>query len=67
VWVRLPEGMDSARLLDRAVSEAHVAFVPGAAFFHDGRGANTLRLSYSLAGEAEIEEGIARLGRLIRQ
>jgi len=67
VWVRLPEGMDGARLLDRAVSEAHVAFVPGAAFFHDGRGVNTLRLSYSLAGEAEIEEGIARLARLIRQ
>ena len=29
--------------------EAGVAFVPGAAFFHDGRGRNTLRLSYSLA------------------
>ena len=65
VWVRLPEGIDTARLLDRAVKEAGVAFVPGAAFFHDGRGRNTMRLSYSLAGEIEIGEGIARLARLI--
>ena len=42
-----------------------VAFVPGAAFFFDGRGRNTLRLSYSLASEAEIEDGIARLAKLI--
>lgn len=65
VWVRLPEGHDAARLLDRAVQEAGVAFVPGAAFFHDGRGRNTLRLSYSLASEVEIEAAIARLARLI--
>jgi DNA-binding transcriptional MocR family regulator len=65
VWVRLPEAVDAARLLDRAVEEAGIAFVPGAAFFHDGRGRNTLRLSYSLPSEAEIEDGIARLARLI--
>jgi DNA-binding transcriptional MocR family regulator len=65
VWVRLPGEVDAARLLDRAVREAGVAFVPGAAFFHDGRGGNTLRLSYSLAGEAEIADGVARLARLI--
>jgi hypothetical protein len=52
VWLRLPDGMDGASLLDRAVKEAGVAFVPGAAFFHDDRGRNTLRLSYSLATEA---------------
>jgi DNA-binding transcriptional MocR family regulator len=65
VWVRLPGEVDAARLLDRAVREAGVAFVPGAAFFHDGRSGNTLRLSYSLAGEAEIADGVARLARLI--
>jgi DNA-binding transcriptional MocR family regulator len=65
VWLRLPDGMDGASLLDRAVKEAGVAFVPGAAFFHDDRGRNTLRLSYSLATEAEIAEGIARLAKLI--
>ena len=65
VWVRLPEGVDAASLLDRAVNEANVAFVPGAAFFFDGRGRNTLRLSYSLPSEAEIEDGIARLAKLL--
>ena len=65
VWLRLPDGMDGASLLDRAVKEAGVAFVPGAAFFHDGRGRNALRLSYSLADAAQIEAGIARLARLI--
>lgn len=65
VWLRLPEGIDAAALLDRAVKEVGVAFVPGGAFFHDGRGRNTLRLSYSLPGEVEIEEGIARLAGLI--
>ena len=64
-WVRLPDVIDAAPLLDRAVAEARVAFVPGAAFFHDGRGRSALRLSYSLADEDQIEAGIARLARLI--
>ena len=65
VWVTLPERIDAAALLQRSLEEANVAFVPGGAFFFDGRARNTLRLSYSLAGEAEIARGIARLARLI--
>jgi len=65
VWLTLPEGCDAAKLLERCVDEAGVAFVPGGAFFFDGRGRNTLRLSFSLAGEAEIERGIAQLAKLI--
>ena len=52
-------------LLERAVKEARVAFVPGGAFFFDGRGRNTMRLSYSLPDEATIGEGIRRLASLI--
>jgi DNA-binding transcriptional MocR family regulator len=66
VWVTLPEGHDGAALLQRSLEEAQVAFVPGAAFHFDGRGRNTLRLSFSLAGEADIERGIARLGKMVR-
>jgi len=44
-----------------------LAFVPGAAFFFDGRGRNTLRLSYSLPGERDIDRGIAQLAQLIRE
>jgi DNA-binding transcriptional MocR family regulator len=45
--------------------EQGVAFVPGRAFHADGTGANTLRLSFSLADAAAIETGIGRLGKLI--
>ena len=65
VWAACPTASTRPELLERSVREAGVAFVPGAAFFHDGRGRNTMRLSYSLADEAEIATGIARLARLI--
>jgi DNA-binding transcriptional MocR family regulator len=65
VWLTLPEGHDAADLLQRSLREARVAFVPGGAFFHDERGRSTLRLSFSLPGEAEFDRGIAALARLI--
>lgn len=67
VWVTLPEGLDGAALLARSLETVKVAFVPGKAFFADGSGANTLRLSFSCANEAMIEEGISRLGKLISE
>jgi hypothetical protein len=66
VWATLPEAMSGVALLERAVEEAKVAFVPGAAFFHDGSGANTIRLSYSLPQGPAIAEGIGRLAALLR-
>jgi DNA-binding transcriptional MocR family regulator len=66
VWLTLPETISGAALLERAVEEAKVAFVPGAAFFHDGSGTNTIRLSYSLPQEPTITEGIRRLAGLLR-
>jgi DNA-binding transcriptional MocR family regulator len=65
VWLTLPEGIDGAELLERAVREADVAFVPGRAFHADGSGANTIRLSYSLPTPAAINEGILRLAGLL--
>jgi DNA-binding transcriptional MocR family regulator len=65
VWVRLPEGLDGARLLEAALAEARVAFVPGAPFFAVGAEANTLRLSYSLPSPEDIEEGVRRLAHVI--
>jgi DNA-binding transcriptional MocR family regulator len=66
VWVTLPKGIEGAGLLAHALEHQKVAFVPGQAFFADGSEANTLRLSFSLADEAEIEDGMARLGAAIR-
>jgi DNA-binding transcriptional MocR family regulator len=65
IWVTLPEGMDGAKLLARSLESAKVAFVPGQAFFADGSGANTFRVSFSCANDQMIDEGISRLGRLI--
>lgn len=65
VWITLPEGMDGAALLARSLETERVAFVPGRAFFADGSGGNTIRLSFSRADDAAIDEGIKRLGRLI--
>lgn len=66
IWLTLPAGVSGASLLTRAVDEARVAFVPGAAFFHDGRGENTVRLSYSLPDISAIETGVRRLASLLR-
>jgi DNA-binding transcriptional MocR family regulator len=66
VWVELPSGMDGAHLLARALETERVAFVPGAAFYAREPKRNTLRLAFSLSDPAAIEEGMLRLGRLIR-
>jgi len=60
LWVTLPENLSATELLKRSV-ECKVAFVPGAAFFVDGTGENTLRLNYSNADAETIDEGIKRL------
>ncbi|QFT71890.1 PLP-dependent aminotransferase family protein [Ruegeria sp. THAF33] len=66
IWVTLPEGMVGSDLLARALDTVKVAFVPGQAFFPDGSGANTIRLSFSNSDEATIREGIRRLGEVLR-
>ena len=66
IWLTLPKGMDGAELLAKSLETERVAFVPGRAFFADGSNGNTLRLSFSCANEAQIDEGMKRLGRLIR-
>jgi 2-aminoadipate transaminase len=62
-WVTLP-GVDTVDLAGRAVEQG-VAAVPGRLFFPDERGADTLRLSFSMVDEEKIDEGIARLGSLL--
>jgi len=60
VWVSLPEGIDARRMLDASV-DAGVAYVPGAPFFVDGSGSNTLRLAFSKEEPAAIDLGITTL------
>lgn len=64
IWVKLPPGIDSMALLDKAIAD-NVAFVPGAPFFANEPQSNTLRLSFVTVPREKIEAGIARLGALI--
>ena len=59
--------MDGADLLAHALEHHKLAFVPGRAFFADGSGGNTLRLAFSCATEAMIDDGMKRLGAAIRE
>jgi 2-aminoadipate transaminase len=66
IWVTLPDYIDTTDLLARALDE-HVAFVPGRAAFLDGRGASSMRLNFSGVAEADIREGIRRIGEVVRE
>ncbi|MFK7835175.1 MAG: PLP-dependent aminotransferase family protein [Sulfitobacter sp.] len=66
IWVALPKHMDGGTLLRHALEHQRLAFVPGQAFFADRSGANTLRLSFSMADDTQIAKGMERLGAAIR-
>ncbi len=66
VWLRLPEGCDSAALLSTA-EKAGVSFVPGARFCAGRGGERHLRLAFSLLAANELAEGAVRLGALLNQ
>jgi 2-aminoadipate transaminase len=65
VWLKLPEGMDSEALLQRAL-QRDVAFVPGNAFFAErSKGQRYCRLNFSNAQPDRIREGIQRLASVL--
>ncbi|MFX4262437.1 PLP-dependent aminotransferase family protein [Pelotomaculum propionicicum] len=63
LWVTMPEHIDTIQLLERAVEE-NVAYVPGAPFYTDREGLNTMRLNFSNSTPHQIKSGIRRLARL---
>jgi 2-aminoadipate transaminase len=65
LWVTLPPAIDTTELLRLAAREK-IAFVPGAPFWVGEAVRNTLRLNFSNASEARIDEGLARLGKTLR-
>ncbi len=67
IWATLPDFIDTGDLLARALRD-DVAFVPGqAAYADESRGRNSMRLNFSGSDEAEIEEGVRRIGKVIAQ
>ena len=66
LWTTLPPNLDADDLLQAAM-ESRVAFVPGQPFHPHGGGHNTMRLNFSNAKPKDIEEGIQKLGEVIRE
>jgi 2-aminoadipate transaminase len=70
IWARLPDGVDTEEIVFQAVEEEGVAFIPGKAFVTDPdnrRFDNYLRLSFARYEPERLEEGIARLGRILKK
>jgi DNA-binding transcriptional MocR family regulator len=66
LWVTLPQGFSSVELFLRCV-ERGVAFLPGPLQDINNRFMNSFRLCYGSLTDAEITEGIRRLGETIRE
>jgi 2-aminoadipate transaminase len=67
LWVTFPDYVDAGELLQMAVTEQKVAFVPGVSFFADGAVRNTARFNFSYCNEDTIQEGIGRLGTAVKK
>jgi 2-aminoadipate transaminase len=65
LWVTCPESIETDEMFHDAVKE-NVAYVIGSAFHCDGSGRNTMRLNFSYPTVEMIEEGIARLAKVIK-
>lgn len=66
LWVTLPDELDAADVLEKAV-ERKVAFVPGAPFHPVGGGHNTMRINFSNARPEQIEQGMVRLAETLKE
>jgi 2-aminoadipate transaminase len=70
LWATVSGHIDTNELLTVAVAEAKVAYVPGIAFYPSGNqkgGHHAMRLNFSNATPERIEEGIKRLGDLLKK
>jgi DNA-binding transcriptional MocR family regulator len=66
VWVTLPPEIDTKALMPKAIV-AKVAYVPGTAFYADGLGSWSMRLSYCYPTPERIREGVKALAGVVEQ
>jgi len=64
-WVTLPEGIDTKAMMPKAIA-AKVAFVPGTAFYADGFGSRSMRLSYCYPTPERIRDGVKALAVVVK-
>ena len=65
IWVTLPPEIDTNALVPKAIA-AKVAYVPGTAFYADGFGSWSLRISFCHPTAERITEGIKALAGVIK-
>ena len=63
-FVTLDPAIDTAAFVERSVA-AGVAYIPGAPFFVDGSGRNTMRLTFAKETDERIREGIGLLAEVL--
>ena len=66
LWVTLERPIDERALHTEAVRHG-VTFTPGGAVTAERRAQTSMRLSFSLVGPEELDEGVRRLARAIRE
>jgi 2-aminoadipate transaminase len=66
LWLTLPDQLDTDLMIPRAVDHG-VVYVAGEAFFVQGDVKSTMRLSFSAPTQEQIEEGVVRLARTVRE
>ena len=66
VWITLPPEIDTKAMVPRAIA-AKVAYVPGTAFYADGFGSWSLRLSYCYPTPERITQGVMALSKVVEQ
>jgi 2-aminoadipate transaminase len=65
VWLTAPDGVDTVAL-SAAARARKVAYVPGRPFYPAEAGAAQIRLAYSRVADHLIDEGIRRIGEVLR-
>jgi 2-aminoadipate transaminase len=64
-FLTLDDDVDTAARVEESVKRG-VAYIPGAPFFVDGSGRNTMRLTFAKESDERMREGVARLADVFR-
>jgi 2-aminoadipate transaminase len=65
IWLTAPDGVDTVAL-SAAARARKVAYVPGRPFYPDEAGTTQIRLAYSRVADDLIDEGVRRIGEVLR-
>jgi 2-aminoadipate transaminase len=65
IWLTAPDGADTVAL-SAAARARKVAYVPGRPFYPGDAGSTQIRLAYSRVADDLIDEGIRRIGEVLR-